>query len=55
MNYSKRENINYLVGNKFIPLRKDFWNIPKLKINDNIENILITMGGNDLRNLTPKF
>jgi spore coat polysaccharide biosynthesis predicted glycosyltransferase SpsG/L-amino acid N-acyltransferase YncA len=55
MNYSKRENINYLTGNKFIPLRKDFWNIPKLKINDSIENILITMGGNDLRNLTPKI
>lgn len=55
MNYSKRENINYLTGNKFIPLRKDFWNIPKLKINDSIENILIAMGGNDLRNLTPKI
>jgi len=55
MNYFKRENINYLTGNKFIPLRKDFWNIPKLKINESIENILITMGGNDLRNLTPKI
>lgn len=55
MNYSKRENIIYLTGNKFIPLRKDFWNILKLKINESIENILITMGGNDLRNLTPKL
>ena len=55
MDYSKRENINYLTGNKFIPLRKDFWNIPKLKINESIKNILITMGGNDLRNLTPKL
>lgn len=55
INYSRRENIKYLVGNEFIPLRKDFWNIPKLKINDSIENILITMGGNDLRNLTPKI
>ena len=55
MNYSRRENVNYLVGNEFIPLRKDFWNLPKLKINDSIGSILITMGGNDLRNLTPKF
>lgn len=55
MNYQKRENIKYLIGNGFIPLRKDFWDIPKLKINDSIENILITMGGNDLRNLTPKI
>ena len=55
MNYSQRENIEYLVGKEYIPLRKDFWNLPKLKINDSIENILITMGGNDLRNLTPKL
>lgn len=55
MGYSEREDIIYLVGNEFIPLRKDFWDIQKLKINDSIKNILITMGGNDLRNLTPKI
>ena len=55
MGYVQRENIKYLVGNDFIPLRKDFWNIPKLKINESIESILITMGGNDLRNLTPEL
>ena len=55
MNYHKREGIVYLLGNNFIPLRKEFWDIPKLKINDSIQNILITMGGNDLRNLTPKI
>lgn len=55
MNYFQRENIRYLLGNEFIPLRKDFWDIPKLKINDSIENILIIMGGNDLRNLTPRI
>ena len=55
MDYQKRDDIRYLIGNEFIPLRKDFWDIPKLKINDSIEDILITMGGNDLRNLTPKI
>lgn len=55
MRYFQNENITYLVGKDFIPLRKDFWDISKLKINDNIENILITMGGNDLRNLTPRI
>lgn len=55
MNYPERENVKNLVGKDFIPLRKDFWDIHKLKINDSIENILITMGGNDLRNLTPKL
>ncbi len=55
INYQKRDNIKYLLGNEYIPLRKDFWDIPKIKIKDSIENILITMGGNDLRNLTPKI
>ena len=55
MKYSQNENITYLIGKDFIPLRKDFWDISKLKINEDIENILITMGGNDLRNLTPKI
>ena len=55
MGYLERDDITYLIGNEFIPLRKDFWDIQKLKINDSIENILITMGGNDLRNLTPKI
>lgn len=55
MNYQIRDDIRYLFGKEFIPLRKDFWDIPKLKINDSIKNILITMGGNDLRNLTPKI
>ena len=55
MNYQKRDDMGYLIGNEFIPLRKDFWVIPKLKINDSIETILITLGGNDLRNLTPKI
>lgn len=55
INYQERDSIIYLIGNKFIPLRKDFWDIPKLRINNSIENILITMGGNDLRNLTPKI
>ena len=30
-------------------------NVNEFKINEEIENILITMGGNDLRNLTPKI
>lgn len=54
LNYSQ-DNIKYLLGSKFTPLRYDFWNIPKLKINDDIKHILITMGGNDLRNLSPKI
>lgn len=55
MNYPIRDDILYLTGNNFVPLRKDFWEISNLAINDDIVTVLITMGGNDLRNLTPKL
>ena len=55
LNYPQNNEIKYLLGSKYTPLRADFWNVSKLEINDNVKNILITMGGNDLRNLTPKI
>lgn len=55
LNYPSDNSIKYQLGSNFTPLRMDFWDVSKLKINDNISNILITMGGNDLRNLTPKI
>lgn len=55
LNYPKKDSIKYLLGSDFTPLRSDFWDVAKLKINDEIDNILVTMGGNDLRNLTPKL
>lgn len=55
INYPKNKNITYLTGKDYIPVRKEFWDIPVKKINNKIEQILITMGGNDLRNLTPQI
>lgn len=55
LNYPENEDITYLLGSDFTPLRSDFWDITKLMINDEITDILITMGGNDLRNLTPEI
>lgn len=54
-NYPKSDDINYLLGFEFSPLRSDFWNCNKINISDSIKNVLITTGGNDLRNLTPKI
>jgi UDP-2,4-diacetamido-2,4,6-trideoxy-beta-L-altropyranose hydrolase len=50
-NYPKNKNV-YLLGTKYIPLRKEFWNTSTKKINRKISSILITMGGQDIRNLT---
>jgi spore coat polysaccharide biosynthesis predicted glycosyltransferase SpsG/L-amino acid N-acyltransferase YncA len=55
LSYPETEDIIYLLGSDFTPLRANFWDSIKLKINDDVENILITTGGNDLRNLTPKI
>lgn len=50
--YKKNGN-EFLLGAKYIPIRKEFWNVPVRKIKKEIESILITFGGQDIRNLTP--
>lgn len=50
--YKKTDN-EFLLGSKYIPIRKEFWNVPSRKINKDISSILITFGGQDIRNLTP--
>lgn len=55
LNYPSNDSVKYLLGSDYTPLRLNFCDIDKLKINDDITNILITMGGNDLRNLTPQL
>lgn len=42
----------YLLGTEFQTLRRDFWNLPYKPIKKEIDTILITLGGNDLRNLS---
>lgn len=51
-NYPVNENIKYLLGSRFIPLRKEFRNLPSKQISTHLNSILITMGGQDIRNLT---
>jgi len=45
LNYSRKNNIVYLLGKDYTILRKEFWNVPEKKINKKIKNILITFGG----------
>lgn len=54
LNYPKISNVNYLLGTQYLPLRKDFWRVPDNEINKKIETIMLTFGGDDLRNMTPK-
>lgn len=45
LNYPEKKGITYLLGTKYIPLRREFWNIPEKKINKEVKNVLITFGG----------
>lgn len=52
--YPRSNNKTYLLGIKYQSLRKSFWNIQKRDVKKQVSDILITFGGTDLRNLTPK-
>lgn len=54
MPYPKKRNVAYLLGIRYAPLRKEFWDVPAKPIRDNIEIMMITFGGADMHNLTPK-
>lgn len=51
----KKDKVKYLLGSQYTPLRNVFNSNDKLLINDQIKSILITFGGSDIRNLTPKI
>jgi len=54
LNYPEKEGITYLLGTKYIPLRREFWKVPKKEIRDTVQSVMITFGGDDIRNMTPK-
>jgi UDP-2,4-diacetamido-2,4,6-trideoxy-beta-L-altropyranose hydrolase len=45
----------FLLGMDYLLLREEFRNLPEIEVRDRIQNILVTVGGYDLRNLTPKI
>lgn len=55
LNYhSSTGRTKFLLGPKYALLRKEFSNPGKRKVNEKVKNILITLGGADFFNLTPK-
>lgn len=49
------DNVSYLLGPKYTALREEFYNIKKRIYSKNIESVMITFGGGDIRNMTPKI
>lgn len=54
VSYPKSKEVNYLLGARYVPLRKEFWDVPAKPIRDNLETVMITFGGADIHNVTPK-
>ena len=54
MHYLPSNEIDYLLGSNYIPLRRQFWNVKKKKIKRTIQNVMITFGGQDSRDLSLK-
>ena len=55
LNYPHTNGVTYLLGTKYTPLRKEFWEVSEKKIKEKVGSIMITFGGDDMRNMTPKI
>jgi len=55
LDYNKINGALHLLGTRYSLLRKPFWDIKKKKINKKIKSVLITFGGCDDNNVTPKI
>ncbi len=52
--YLRNEDIEYLLGKDYIILRKEFLTPSNRIKSGKVKNVLVTLGGTDPRNLTPK-
>jgi spore coat polysaccharide biosynthesis predicted glycosyltransferase SpsG len=55
LDYPKKEGVGYLLGKKYIILRREFWSVPRKKINKHIKNVLITFGGTNQQDLAKRI
>jgi len=55
LNYPHTNGVTYLLGTKYILLRKEFWKVPEKKIKEKIESVMVTFGGDDAKNMIPKI
>ena len=53
LQYPEKNGIKYLLGCRYMPLRMEFWSVVPKKIKRKIQSIMITCGGEDIRNMTP--
>jgi N-acetyl sugar amidotransferase len=54
MGYLRKEGVEHLLGVRYIPLRREFADVPDKEINPFVSDIMVTFGGDDTRDMTPK-
>ncbi len=54
LDYYPDDEIEYLLGTTYIPIRRQFWEYPVKKIQQEITSVLITFGGTDEKNFTKR-
>lgn len=45
--YPKKNDVTYLLGQEYSFFRKEFWEVPGKTINEEVQSVMITCGGND--------
>jgi spore coat polysaccharide biosynthesis predicted glycosyltransferase SpsG len=53
LGYQQKEDVVYLLGNKYILLRKEFSSAPKREMKNEPKSVMLTFGSSDTRNMTP--
>jgi spore coat polysaccharide biosynthesis predicted glycosyltransferase SpsG len=51
--YRYHRSVKFLLGSKYALLRSAFWNVPQKRIRKKMGSIMVTFGGDDMRNMTP--
>jgi spore coat polysaccharide biosynthesis predicted glycosyltransferase SpsG len=54
-NYDRTNPATYLLGARYIPLRSEFWHARPPAVAKDVRSLLITFGGDDIRNMTPQI
>lgn len=55
LNYPRKRELKYLLGVKYVPLRKEFWEVPERVIRETVHKVMVTFGGSDKNGMTPKI
>lgn len=55
LDYPKKNGVTYLLGSEYIPIRREFWDVHERKIRGEVESVMVTFGGDDAKDMTPKI